>query len=174
MKNLLLLASVVVLAASCATEPTSDTAGADGGSAPKPLVFADLPVFDRTFAQSLSSANGPVVVTSADFITLKQMPQRLEKWLAAVDDGGGKIETQALDNTEPATRSIGLIFTLIGAIRQVREMARDAQYATARNFNATIFYRLDAKGDRVVDRIEMVRKIPAGQGSSKPASPSSY
>lgn len=174
------LLAALVLIGGCATEggaPSSGpqaTTGASGGtpttaSAPPasttapaaasgPVVFNDLPAFDRALSQSLSNAKAPVVVTSADRITLRQIPPRLEKWLAAVDDSGGKIETLPVDGAEPQTRSLGLIFALIGAIRQAREFAKDHIYSDARNFDAKIFYRLDSSGDRVMERVELVRR----------------
>ena len=141
--------------ASAATSATSKPAAP---VATGPLVFNDLPAFDRALSQSLSNAKTPVVVTSADRITLRQIPPRLEKWLAAVDDSGGKIETVPVDGQEQQTRSLGLIFALIGAIRQAREFAKDHIYADARHFDAKIFYKLDASGDRVMDRVELVRR----------------
>lgn len=122
------------------------------------VVFSDLPTFDHELAKSLSNAKDPVVVTSADRITLREIPPRLEKWLAAVDDSGGKIETLPADPAELQPRFIGLLFTLIGAIRQVRELAKAQQYAEARNFDVKIFYRTDNTGDRVVERVEWIRR----------------
>ena len=116
--------------------------------------FFDLPVFDRQLATSLTGATAPVVVTSADRILLQNMPPRLEKWLAAVDDSGGKIETHSVDPGAVQTRSIGLIFALISAIRTAREFAKENVYAEARKFDAKIFYKTDAGGDRVVERVE--------------------
>jgi hypothetical protein len=75
-----------------------------------------------------------------------------------VDDSGGKIEMQSVDPAEPQTRSLGLIFALIGAIRQARDFAKAQIYSEARNFNAKIFYKLDANGDRVMERVEWVRR----------------
>ena len=116
--------------------------------------FTDLPTFDRELSTSLSGAKAPVVVTSADRILLQKMPPRLEKWLAAVDDSGGKIETQSVDPGAVQTRAIGLIFALISAIRTAREFAKENVYAEARKYDAKIFYKTDAGGDRVVERVE--------------------
>jgi len=122
---------------------------------PGPSVeFADLPAFDRALSTSLSSAKAPVVVTSADRIQLQKLPPRLEKWLAAVDDSGGKIETQSVDPGALQTRAIGLIFALISAIRTAREFAKENIYAEARKYDAKIFYKTDPGGERVVDRVE--------------------
>jgi len=60
-------------------------------------------------------------------------------------------------NSNPVRpRFIGLFFTLLGAIRQVRELAKAQQYAEARNFNVQIYSRTDTSGDRVVVRVEWV------------------
>ena len=122
---------------------------------PGPAVeFSDLPAFDRELAASLSGATSPVAVTSADRILLQKMPPRLEKWLAAVDDSGGKIETQSVDPGAVQTRAIGLIFGLISAIRTAREFAKEHIYSEARKYDAKIFYKTDSSGERVVERVE--------------------
>ena len=73
----LLLVLIAVLAAFCATQQSAKSAAAP--AAGRPLVFTDLPAFDRDLAQTLSRAKSPVVVVSADHITLKQFPPRLER-----------------------------------------------------------------------------------------------
>lgn len=169
MRQLIAILSVAALAVACATDagmqsgesmsPSVQAGATSGSAAPAargPLVFADLPSFDRQLAESLSDAKAPVVVTSADHISLRQMPPRLGKWLAAVDASGGKIETVSVDPKEAKTRSLGLLFSLIGAIRQVHEYTKKQQYDDARNFDAKIFYKRDSKGDRVMDRVELV------------------
>ena len=160
MKRLALLFSTVVMATGCAMDPVAqDGLGTDPGSPAKPLVFIDLPAFDRDLSQSLSKAKSPVVVTSAEAVTLKQIPSRLEKWLAAVDSSGGKIETENIDGAEPSTRSIGLILSLLGGLKTLVDYVKEnSGYSDARNFNAKIYYRVDAKGERVMDRLEMVRR----------------
>lgn len=165
MRTLFAALSCGCLAIGCATDsgvqpapqasmPSTQTAPAARG----PVVFADLPTFDRQLAQTLSGTKDPVVITSADRITLRQMPPRLEKWLAAVDEGGGRIEMQSADPGEMQARSLGLVMALIGAIREARALAQQQQYAEARQFDAKIYYRLDAGGDRVLERIELTRR----------------
>jgi hypothetical protein len=156
-----MLASVLISACGAPPDAPSESMAAASSTSPKALVFADLPGFDRELSNRLNRASAPVVITSADHITLRQMPTRLEKWLSVVDSSGGKIEVQAADASEPQTRSLGLIITLLGALRQIREAQRDLMYAEARNFDARILYRLDSKGDRVVERVEMIRRKPA-------------
>ncbi|MBM3366812.1 MAG: hypothetical protein FJY43_00780 [Betaproteobacteria bacterium] len=121
------------------------------------MVFSDLHTFDRELAQSLTAARDPVVVTSADRITQRQMPPRLEKWLAAVDDSGGKIETQSVDQ---AGRSRARWAS------SSRSSARSGRRANSPSSNNTQrpeistqkSYRLDASGDRVMERVEWSRR----------------
>jgi len=121
------------------------------------VVFSDLHTFDRELAQSLTAARDPVVVTSADRITQRQMPPRLEKWLAAVDDSGGKIETQSVDQ---AGRSRARWAS------SSRSSARSGRRANSPSSNNTQrpeistqkSYRLDASGDRVMERVEWSRR----------------
>jgi len=121
------------------------------------VVFSDLHTFDRELAQSLTAARDPVVVTSADRITQRQMPPRLEKWLAAVDDSGGKIETQSVDQ---AGRSRARWAS------SSRSSARSGRRANSPSSNNTQrpeistqkSYRLDASGDRVMERVKWSRR----------------
>lgn len=136
--------------------PVAQTAKPAAPVASTPVVFSDLPTFDRELAKSMAGAKAPVTVTSADRILLQKMPPRLEKWLAAVDDSGGRIETQSVDQGAVQTRAIGLIFGIISAVRAAREFARDNVYADARKYDAKIFYRTDPGGDRVIERVEWV------------------
>jgi hypothetical protein len=94
MRNFFLTLSCCCLALGCATEagiqpdsqsvaPGAPSAQAPAPSSPaapgvrRPVVFSDLPNFDRDLGQSLSGAKDPVVVTSADHISLRQLPPRL-------------------------------------------------------------------------------------------------
>jgi len=138
-------------------EPSTPLAQAPA-VARRSVEFIDLPTFDRQLAQSLSGAKEPVVVMSADRITLRQIPPRLEKWLSAVDQGGGRLDVQSVDPQELQPRPIGLVLALIGVIRQAQTLAQETQYADASQMDATIFYRQDPGGDRVIERIEFTRR----------------
>jgi len=85
------------------------------------------------------------------------VPPRLEKWLAAVDDSGGKIETQSVDQ---AGRSRARWAS------SSRSSARSGRRANSPSSNNTQrpeistqkSYRLDASGDRVMERVEWSRR----------------
>ena len=70
----------------------------------------------------------------------------------------GRIETHSTDPGELQGRSLGLVVALIGAIREARALSQQQQYAEARQFDAKIYYRQDASGDRVLERIELTRR----------------
>jgi hypothetical protein len=55
------------------------------------LTFVDTKNFDNEFAASLASKKTPITVDFYSPITPNSIPPRLEKWMAMVETGGGKI-----------------------------------------------------------------------------------
>ena len=127
-----------------------------GGSSTQ-VTFNDLQAFDRLLEKSLKSDSEKVVVVMEDRVPLKEMPQRVDKWLAAVDNNGGKVNVKS-DTPEIRTRALPLLGIAISAYQFFKENAKDAHYEAARDYDATVVYKRDPNGDRVVDRIEMTRR----------------
>lgn len=142
-----------------APAPTAPAAPrvAAAATAPIAIPFNDIQNFDKELERSLKANPDKVTVLVEDRISLKDMPPRVDKWLAAVDSGGGKVNVKS-DVPEVRSRALPLIGAAISAFQFFREHAKEAQYNAAKSYDATVFYKRDANGDRIVDRIEMQRR----------------
>ena len=101
-----------------------------------------------------------VEVAFLDRTSPNRIPERMQLWMAAVEDGGGQVKV-----TPPAapfgTRSpvmlIGAIASLWSASKAVSEMAQKAQYERAKRYNAEVILKLE-QGETVIDRIVFSQK----------------
>lgn len=158
-----LLVGVAVAMAGCIQDmpvrEAADGAGARPAAAGSPVVltFNDIQTFDKEMEKSLKGNPEKVTVVVEDRVPLKEMPPRVDKWLAAVDNGGGKVNVKS-DVPELRTRALPLLGAAFTAYQFFKESAKDAQYDAAKAYDATVIYKRDANGDRVVDRIEMSRR----------------
>lgn len=163
--------AVALAAAGCAEAPYGSSAASASANDMKPVTaaapasaagpvaipFNDMQGFDKELSRSLKNNPDKVTVVIEDRIPLKDMPNRVDKWLAAVDNGGGKVKITS-DVPEPKTRALPVIGIAISAFQFFKEQAKEAQYDAAKSYDATVYYKRDANGDRIVDRIEMSRR----------------
>jgi len=109
--------------------------------------FIDSATFDIDLHDALSKTPGTVHVTPAAPFNLNKIPPRMDKWLAAVKSGGGKVA--ARQDTAVATRGlIGMVIDVVVALFD--QAAEKALYAPAENYDATLYYGSDGKVDRVL------------------------
>lgn len=129
---------------------------------PQPrLEFLDLQMFDRELGRSFAAPLNSVEVQFLDRTSPNRIPERMQLWMAAVEDGGGQVKV-----TPPpvpfGTRSpallIGAIASLWSASKAVSEMAQKAQYERAKGYNAEVILKLD-KGETVIERIVFSKKM---------------
>ena len=162
--NILLLA--LLLAACQSMEPArepSDTTGrlasgvhqtslpaermAEKGSATASVSFIDSSVFDSDLHDALSKETGTVYVTPAVPFLVNKIPPRMDKWLAAVKKGGGKVV--ARQDRAVATRSlISMAFDV--AVALYGQIAETMLYAPAEQYDATVYYGAEGKVERVL------------------------
>jgi hypothetical protein len=120
------------------------------------LQFSDLQGFDRELSSSLAAPLPAVNVAFYDRITPSTMPERLQKWMAAVESGGGKVKITPPPSTVTA-KSPFLIFSAANAVfnftKASKEAADAAQFAPARTYDADIQLKVDERGDTVVDKV---------------------
>jgi hypothetical protein len=151
-----LAVALVVLATSlggCATGPTSK---ADAGPPKSELQFVDMPGFDKSLTGSLGAALPKVDVGFYDRITPSALPDRLQTWLAAVEEGGGKVKVtppKPVAGTRSPLLIVSALTSLWSASKIAREMAAREQFKTAGAYDAEILLKLDDKGQTVVDKV---------------------
>lgn len=146
----LVLAAIVLVA--CAAMPAPP---------PTPQVrFVDLAGFDAQLGSSLERLPR-VEVEFYDRVVPSQLPERLQRWLGSLQEGGGKVSVTAPPSTVSAKSPmlvIGALTTLWSARKMANEAGADAALRSARQHDAQIVLRQDDRGDVVLDRIVFTRK----------------
>jgi hypothetical protein len=118
------------------------------------LTFLDSAIFDRKLSKALTTRHMPVMITpSAEAgMSVNNLPIRLDRWLSAVYDAGGKVETVP---TGPRAR--GLISEAISLVMMFVGQSREQElYAPVTKYDATIYYR---QTDGTIERIIFEPKI---------------
>ncbi len=140
--------------AGCADYPT----GPDGAKAVPlaQLQFVDLQGFDRDLAASLAAPLPSVDVAFYDRVTPSALPERLQKWMAAVEAGGGSVKILPPPSAVTA-KSPFLLISLASSLWTANKMAKEAAVAAhfraAHTYNADVQLKVDDKGDTVVDKV---------------------
>ncbi|MDD0812219.1 hypothetical protein PSQ20_17850 [Curvibacter sp. RS43] len=137
---------------------------AQGLAQPAPLQFLDLPRFDTTLAAALNSAQPQVEVTFYNKVSPNQLPQRLQKWLTAIEQSGG-----ALDVAPPpgdlAPRNPVLLLGLLGGLwstlKAWGEIKESHMLQAAAGHHVTLQLNRSADGEIVIERLVFHRVAKA-------------
>jgi hypothetical protein len=150
---------LLVTLSACAPLPPEPDAQAMPAS---PLLqFLDLQSFDRDLSRSLTAALPAVEVAFHDRVTPSAMPERLQKWMASVEAGGGSVKVIPPPSSVTARNPLMLVSaltTLWSAGRMAQSVAQDAQFKAAQTHDAEIRLKTDDKGQTVVDRVVFFRR----------------
>ena len=123
--------------------------------------FADLPSFDRELAARLGPAPS-INVVFYDRIKPSEIPDRLQKWMAAVEEGGGKVKVTAPPSTVTAKNPfllISAVSSLFNLSKASKEAAFSAQFKPAHAYDADIRLKVDDRGDTVVDKVVFTQRL---------------
>lgn len=125
--------------------------------------FIDFNGFDSELKEKITVAGPrPVEVSLYVAVTPNSLPERLEKWLAAVSDGGGQVRVvQASPGL--AARSlgagVGVVMQIVTIIKNFRSAAQDRAIARAvRDHDAELVLESSDSGDLVVRRVIFKRR----------------
>lgn len=160
-KTLLALALISSLGA-CQT-PAPDAAQGQSQRVVKDTIsFLDYSGFDHELSQALNQSEPVVTVLLHDKVSPNNTPDRLQKWLNAVDRNGGKVEVETPPN-ELTPRSPFAIISLLGglwnAIKLTTEL-RDRQLTqSVRGHDAVISLERNPEGQMVISKIRF-KKAP--------------
>ena len=125
------------------------------------LQFLDIEGFDRDLAASLLAPLPKVEVTFYDRITPSALPDRLQRWLASVEAGGGTVKVVPPKSGITAKNPfllISAISTLWSGSKMVKEISTQTQFNAAQVFSAEILLKQSDTGDSVVDRIIFLQR----------------
>ena len=123
--------------------------------------FVDLQGFDRELGTALSAPLPRVDVAFYDRVSPNALPERLQRWMASVENGGGTVKVVP---PKPSVTSksplllISAISSLWSASSIAKEMAANAQFKAAQAFDAEILLKTDDRGDSVVDKVVFVKR----------------
>lgn len=150
--------SLAVLLAACNSNPPVPEVAVE----PKPnLSFVDLQTFDRDLSSSLKAPLPAVDVAFYDRITPSTLPERLQKWMASVEAGGGSVKIVPPKSTVTAKNPFMVISaatSLWSANKMIKEAAVEDQFKLAKSYDAEIRLKVDDKGDTLVDRVVFVQR----------------
>jgi hypothetical protein len=165
MKNfaILRIACVLSLALGLVACESNPPHGTNAAPAKSELQFADLQGFDRDLAGSLSSPLPKVDVAFYDRIAPSALPERLQRWMASVEAGGGSVTVVPPESSVTAKSPMLLISaasTLWSATKIVKEYAAKAVFDPAHKYDAQIILKQDDKGESLVDKVVFVKRKP--------------
>jgi hypothetical protein len=161
--RVLTLCMAVSLLSACETSNPSASATAKAPVQDK-LNFVDISRFDRDLHDALVHQSEPVTVSMYDKVSPNNTPERLQKWLNAVERNGGKVEIEPPPN-ELVPRNplalIGLVGGLWNAIKATAEIHDKQVTQAVRGRDAVISLERNAQGQVVVGRIIFKKNKPA-------------
>jgi hypothetical protein len=145
---------VAALLAACASEPPAPP--------PKEKVgYLDTTSFDRSLSSSLNADLETIEIPVTDRMSPVAIPERLNKWLSAVDANGGNIQVKQLPD-ESGGKQRGFPIAVIGlaieVVRLLRGTPEERMYKPAANYDADIMVRQGPNGERIIDRVLLKRR----------------
>ncbi|NBP40008.1 MAG: hypothetical protein EBV34_16500 [Betaproteobacteria bacterium] len=123
---------------------------------PEPIRFIDLSKFDTDLERALKGSNESITVMFYEKTSPNNMPNRLQKWVTAVEKSGGKIDVEPPPD-EPRPRSpamlIGLLGGLWSSIKAWGEIRERAMLDAVQTRNVLIHLERNAAGEIIVGRV---------------------
>jgi len=124
------------------------------------LDFIDIANFDRELTSSLSSHISSVEVMFYEKVSPNKIPERLQKWIAAVERSGGQVKIEAPAN-EPTPKFAMTILSLLGTTYLSIKNHIDSQpedfLSSSKGRNAVISLERGTKGEVLVAKIRFVK-----------------
>ena len=125
------------------------------------LQFIDMGGFDQTLSSSLNTASPKVEVGFYDKVTPSALPERLQKWMAAVESRGGKVKIIPPSSNVTAKNPfllISAISSIWSATSMVKDASAESRFAVAGNYDAELVLKQDDKGDTLVEKLVFVQR----------------
>jgi hypothetical protein len=144
---------------------------ANGCSSPSPTVrsnnepkqtlsFIDISNFDRELTTSLQARMDSVDIIFYEKVSPNKIPERLQKWIAAVERFGGYVKIEIPPN-EPtpkiAITALGLLGTAYSAITDLIASQPESFLSSTNGRNVVISLERGANGDLLVGKIRFIK-----------------
>jgi hypothetical protein len=121
--------------ATTGTDATTQTQGAIGA---QDLSFMDAQYFDQAVADLMQQSASQINVGLPTRFTTNKVPERLDKWLSAVQNSGGKVQLKPTSEAKSANLALE---TLLYAAYSIYETYQaNLMYSPASNYNAVLYY----------------------------------
>ena len=151
------LICILLLLNACATNSPI----AQSNNEPKQkLSFIDIGNFDRELTNSLKGNVESVDVIFYEKISPNKIPERLQKWIAAVERSGGNVKVETPPN-EPTPKSAMTILSLLGtaysAIKNHIASQPESFLSSTKGRNAVISLERGANGELLVEKVRFVK-----------------
>jgi len=162
MKTHLLISmlSTALALVACNTTPVNSS---DPITPKAQVSFIDISKFDRELASSVGSPLEAVDVVFYDRVGPNNMPERLQKWLSAVEKNGGVVRVVPPPN-EIAPRDplalISLVGSLFTVIKNLAVINSDKIFETVKGRDAAIALERNASGELVVAKLQFIKRQP--------------
>jgi hypothetical protein len=150
--------AAVTLVTGCKTAPREET---NKNSAKPELQFLDFQSFDKDLQNSLAAPLPSVEVTFLDRVSPNVIPDRLQKWMAAVEADGGQVQVieppPAFAPKDPFLL-VSIVSSLWSASKVVREAAQSSQFNAAKGYDAKLILKNSEQGGTVVEKVVFVAR----------------
>jgi len=150
--------ALATLVAGCKTMPSLEK---DSNLAKPELQFLDFQSFDKDLQNSLSAPLPKVEVTFLDRVSPNVIPDRLQKWMAAVEADGGQVQIieppPAFAPKDPFLL-VSIVSSLWSASKVVREAAQSNQFKAAKGYDAKLILKNSEQGGTAVEKIIFVAR----------------
>ena len=156
--HLSIILTLATFLTGCATQPSSTNSSV---TARPNLEFVDLSGFDQSLSSSLNAALPRVEVSFYDKVTPSVLPERLQKWMAAVESGGGKVKVLPPPSTVTSRSPLLLISavtTLWSANDRFKTVSTESRLGVAKNYDAELVLKQDDRGNTLVDKVVFIQR----------------
>jgi hypothetical protein len=149
---------LAVFVVACKTSPSAEKSTTQA----KPeLQFLDFQSFDKDLQNSLAAPLPSVEVTFLDRVSPNVIPDRLQKWMAAVEADGGQVQVieppPAFAPKDPFLL-VSIVSSLWSASKVVREAAQSSQFNAAKGYDAKLILKNSEQGGTVVEKVVFVAR----------------
>ena len=150
--------SLLLLINACSTPSSLTVLGENEPK--KQLSFIDIGNFDRELTNSLKGHLESVDVIFYEKVSPNKIPERLQKWIAAVERSGGNIKVETPPN-EPTPKSAMTILSLLGTaystIKNHIASQPESFLSSTKGRNAVISLERGANGELLVEKIRFIK-----------------
>ena len=153
-------ALLMFLLTGCQTIPNASNGDAST-LAPTTLSFIDFESFDGDLQRALNAGTDKVTINFLDKPSPNKTPVRLQKWIAKMQDAGGKIQIQTPPNELTPKNPfalISMITSLWTGNKAIKELNKDTVFSSIDSRNAVIQLERNSKGELLIGQVVFVKR----------------